>query len=82
MTSTERPIARKDDAVTKSLGVAAGLFILMLSIMSYGVLLALYVFTSFLLFSRRWASLGWAILSGALVGVGFYLGDVVGDWLL
>jgi hypothetical protein len=50
--------------------------------MTYGVLLALYVFTSFLLFSRRWASLGWAILSGVLVGVGFYLGNVVGDWLL
>jgi hypothetical protein len=62
--------------------VAAGLFILMLSIMTYGLLLALYVFTTFLLFSRRWASLGWAILSGALVGAGFYLGDVVGDWLL
>jgi hypothetical protein len=82
MTSTEPPVARKDDAVTKSLGVVAGLLILTLGIISYGILLPLFVFTSFLLFSRRWASLGWAILSKALVGVGFYRGDVVGDWLL
>ena len=69
--------SRRDDALTKSVGIVVGLAILLLGAATFGLLLILYVFTSFLLFSRRFASLGWAILSGALVGVGFAAGNAV-----
>ncbi|WP_207843037.1 hypothetical protein [Williamsia soli] len=74
--------ARQDDALTKSVGIIVGTLILLIGIASYGILLCLYAFTSFLLFSRRWASLGWAILSGALVGVGFAVGYFILEALL
>lgn len=77
MTSTESVSSRYDDPLTKSIGIVVGVLILLVGLATYGVLLILYAFTSFLLFSQRWASLGWAILSGALVGVGFAAGNLV-----
>lgn len=74
--------AQRDDALTKSVGIIIGTVILLLGVATYGLLLCLYAFTSFLLFSRRWASLGWAILSGALVGVGFAAGYFILEALL
>ncbi len=73
---------RRDDALTKSVGIIVGTFVLLLGISTYGLLLCLYAFTSFLLFSQRWVSLGWAILSGALVGVGFAAGYFILEALL
>lgn len=73
---------QRDDALTKSVGIIVGTFVLLLGISTYGLLLCLYAFTSFLLFSQRWASLGWAILSGALVGVGFAAGHFTLEALL
>ncbi|MCK0517621.1 hypothetical protein [Williamsia sp. DF01-3] len=77
MTSTESLSSRHDDPLTKSTGIVVGVLILLAGLATYGLLLILYAFTSFLLFSQRWASLGWAILSGALVGVGFAAGNLV-----
>jgi hypothetical protein len=53
--------------------------ILMLAITTYGVLLILFVFAALLTFSSRWASLGWAILSGLLVGLAFVGGQLLLD---
>ncbi|MCZ4552198.1 hypothetical protein [Gordonia rubripertincta] len=68
--------------MTKSVGIIIGTLILLLGVATYGLLLCLYAFTSFLLFSQRWAPLGWAILSGALVGVGFAAGYFILEALL
>lgn len=77
MTSTNVVSFRRNEPVIKSLGIVIGVLILLIGIATYGVLLILYAFTSFLLLSRRWASFGWAILSGTLVGVGFAAGHLV-----
>lgn len=77
MTSTNVVSFRRNESVIKSLGIVIGVLILLIGIATYGVLLILYAFTSFLLLSRRWASFGWAILSGTLVGVGFAAGHLV-----
>ena len=77
MTSTNVVSFRRNEPVIKSLGIVIGVLILLIGIATYGVPLILYAFTSFLLLSRRWASFGWAILSGTLVGVGFAAGHLV-----
>jgi hypothetical protein len=76
VTSTDLVSIRRDDPLTKSLGIVIGVLILLVGIVTYGVLLILFAFPSFLLLSRRWASFGWAILSGTLVGVGFAAGSL------
>lgn len=80
--TTDPATQPRRDALTKSVGIIIGTLILLLGVATYGLLLCLYAFTSFLLFSQRWAPLGWAILSGALVGVGFAVSYLILEALL
>ena len=49
MTSTDFVSFRRDDPLTKSLGIVIGVLILLVGLATYGALLMLYAFTSFLL---------------------------------